>query len=426
MAIATRTTNGAVATTQAIHAELARAVGLHLPVTLWDGTHLGPQDTPYRIVLARPWAARSLLLPPGDLAAGEAFVHGDVDVDGDLFAAMRDLAAADVERVSLRDRARLLRSLLRLPAPPRRAGGRRASLRGSRHSVARDRAAVAFHYDLPEAFYETFLDANLVYSCAYFDAPDEPLEAAQRRKLDLVARKLRLAPDDRLLDIGCGWGSLLLHAASTYGVRGVGVTLSETQAEVARRRLAAAGLADRVEIRLQDYREVEERFDAVASIGMVEHVGPRYLREYMSTVYELLVDGGRFLNHGITTGTRADQERDGGERDFIGTYVFPDGGLVPAWRTVRDAQLAGFVLVDVQQLRPHYALTLRRWVANLEQRWEDAVAASSEPVARIWRLYMAGSAAAFDRGDLGVVQVLGTKGLAALPLRRSWMEPVAG
>lgn len=409
--------------TRRIHAMVANGLGINLPLTLWDGTRLGPSDGPYRIVLNAPWSARSLLLPPTDKSAGQAYVHGDVDVDGDLFTALHALSDLHEGHLGVRARARILRDLVRLPAPPDRSEVRRARLRGAAHTKARDRAAIAHHYDLPAAFYDTFLDANRVYSCAYFSSPDEPLDTAQERKLDLVCRKLRLRPDERLLDIGCGWGSLLLHAASTYGVRGVGVTLSETQAQVARQRIAEAGLQDRVEIRLQDYRDVTERFDAVASVGMVEHVGPRNLEEYAHQLYARLVDGGRVLNHGITTGIRATQERVGTERDFIGTYVFPDGGLVPAWRMLQELQTAGFVATDLQQLRPHYALTLRAWVGRLARNWDEAVEIAGLPAARTWRLYMAGSAVAFERGQLGVIQILGTRGLPDLPLRRDWMEP---
>lgn len=423
MVARTRPLDDPARVTRRVHGMLGQAGGINLPVTLWDGTRLGPSEGPYRIVLNAPWSARSLLLPPTDKAAGEAYVSGDVDVDGDLFAALHALADLHAGHLAVRTQGRILRDLVRLPAPPDRREARRARLRGAAHTKARDRAAIAHHYDLPASFYDTFLDANRVYSCAYFAASDELLDTAQERKLDLVCRKLRLRPDETLLDIGCGWGSLLLHAASTYGVRGVGVTLSETQARVARQRIEEAGLADRVEIRLQDYREVTERFDAIASVGMVEHVGPRNLEEYAQQLYDLLVDGGRLLNHGITTGTRATQERVGTERDFIGTYVFPDGGLVPAWRMLQQLQTAGFVATDLHQLRPHYALTLRAWVDRLTRNWDEAVAIAGPPVARTWRLYMAGSAVAFERGQLGVIQILGTRGLPDLPLRRDWMEP---
>lgn len=280
-----------------------------------------------------------------------------------------------------------------------------------------------FHYELGNDFFQLFLDRRLVYSCAYFAAPDEPLDSAQERKLDLVCRKLRLEPGERLLDVGCGWGGLVAHAAERYGVTAVGVTVSARQAELARDRIARAGLADRVTILLADYREVEGTFDAVASVGMFEHVGPDHLAEYFATCFRLTAQGGRFLNHGITTGRRAatvDFARR--DRSFAARYVFPDGGLVPAWRAVRHLQEAGFEAVDLEQLRPHYALTLRRWLQRLESNRDAAVRIAGEVDYRTWRAYMAGSVVGFETGDLGVVQVLGSKG-AAQPLGRSWMPP---
>lgn len=425
------TLRGAATTVSSVHRILTQRAGLDLPLTLWDGTTLGPTDTPYRVVLHHPWSLRSLLLPPSDLVAGEAYVLGHVDVDGDLFAALASLRRfADID-LSLADRLALSRALLRLSRPPRRPTARRARLRGRPHSRERDRQAIAFHYDLPNDFYRSFLDERLVYSCAYFAAPDESLDSAQERKLDLVCRKLRLDEDVRLLDIGCGWGSLLLHAAERYGARGVGVTLSQTQAEVARDRIRAAGQEGRVEVRLQDYRDLDETFDAVASIGMVEHVGPDHLAEYFTTVRRLLRPGGTFLNHGITTGDRADTVREGGTRDFIGAYVFPDGGLVPAWHMTREMERGGFEVLDLEQLRPHYALTLREWVARLDANRDQALAVATDTDLRIWRLYMAGSALSFEAGKLGVIQLLGRKAGAAevtsravaLPFGRAWMLP---
>lgn len=407
------------ATAEETLSTLARWSGVDLPVRLWDGSRCGP-DRAYEVVLAAPWSLRALLLPPSDLNAGEAFVRGDVDVTGDLVSALHDL-----QRMSagLPPRAipQLVPLLLRLPAPPR-GHPARARLHGRFHSSARDRAAIAHHYDQPEAFYEQFLDENLVYSCAYWLDPAEPLEAAQARKLDLISRKLRLAPGQRLLDIGCGWGSLLLHAAEHYGVAGVGVTLSRTQAEEGRRRVGEAGLGERVDIRLADYRELDDVFDAVASVGMVEHVGPAHLDGYARAVSRLVRPGGLFCNHGIVTGD-PDRVRTGKERTFVSVHVFPDGGLVPAWRMVQAVERGGFEVVDVEQLRPHYALTLREWVRRLESNRDAAVAAAGEQRYRTWRLYMAASAVSFETRTLGVVQVLGHKPDGALPLGRAWMQP---
>lgn len=408
-----------------LHRTVAASTGVELPVRLWDGSELGDADAGFRLVLHHPWSLRSMLWPASDLAAGEAYVEGDIDIEGDPVAAMATGAHIADQALSGAERLRLVRHVLALPRPPRRAHERRARLRGRRHSTARDREAIAFHYDLAHDFYASFLDRELVYSCAYFLDPDEDLATAQRRKLDVICRKLRLRPGQRLLDIGGGFGGLVIHAARHYGVDALAVTLSTTQAEAGRERVAAAGLSDRVEIRLADYRELESTFDAVASVGMVEHVGPGHLPEYFTTVRRLTAPGGLFCNHGIVIG-HADRVRRDRGKDFTHTYVFPDGGLVPAWRMVEQGQRAGFGLLDVEQLRPHYALTLRRWVDRLERHHDRAVAAASEADYRIWRAYMAGAAAGFDSGDLGIVQVLLARPpLPDLPLGRSWMLPEA-
>ena len=392
-----------------------------IPLRLPDGTELGPPDAPFRIVVKQWWALRRLVVPPLDLHAGEAYAEGAIDIEGPIETAMTAVAHIGDQLPGPVARTKLLVPLLRLPSPPHHRHQRRARLHGRRHSKARDREAIAFHYDLPHDFYRQFLDERLVYSCAYFLDPAESLETAQARKLDVVCRKLRLEPGQRLLDIGCGWGSLLLHAAERYGVRGVGVTLSRTQRDGADARIAAAGLSDKVEVRLQDYRDLDGEFDAVCSIGMFEHVGPERLPEYFAAAHRLTRRGGLFLNHGITLGD-PHQRESGRARTFSTTYVFPDGGLVPAWRAVKEVEQAGFELLDVEQLRPNYTLTLREWVRRLESNHDAAVAAASETDYRIWRAYMAGSAIGFDQGHLGVIQVLGSKG-ARVPHGRAWMLP---
>ena len=406
-----------------VRRRIAELTGTGLPVRLWDGTLLG--DGHFRLMLEHPWSLRSLLLPPTELRAGEAYVFGDVDVEGDLVAALHAIADSREVALPLTDRLALARLLLRLPPPPRRDRQRRAHLRGRKHSLARDRAAIQFHYDLGNEFFRLFLDEQLVYSCAYFAAGSDDLDLAQQRKLDLICRKLELRPGQRLLDVGCGWGSLVIHAAREYGVTALGVTLSREQAALARQRVAAAGLDDRVTIELRDYRDVAGTFDAVASIGMFEHVGAAQLGSYFRRLHELTAPGGRLLNHGITTGQRQTERDLSGDRDsFVGAYVFPDGALVPAWRAVQELEQAGFEPVDLQQLRPHYARTLRAWVARLERHHDRAVALTSERDYRIWRAYMAGSAVGFERNDLGVIQVLGSKG-GPVPLDRRHMEPRA-
>jgi cyclopropane-fatty-acyl-phospholipid synthase len=402
------------------------AAGHDLPLRLWNGRRLGPDDRGYRLVLAHPWALRALLVPPSDLQAGETYVAGGVDVEGSMVAALRDLRAL---RAGLPLRLRLEAGVvaLRLPAPPQRLDAGRVHLTGRRHDPARDAAAVRHHYDVGNDFYRLVLDRELVYSCAYFDERDRDapvtdrsvLDRAQRRKLELVCRKLLLQPGDRFLDIGCGWGALVLHAARHHGVHALGVTLSEQQAALARDRVAAAGLGDRVRIELRDYRDVTGSFDAIASVGMVEHVGSDQLPRYVRHLHGLLADGGRLLNHGITTGRRTEVRDFGADPDnFIGRHVFPDGALVPAHHMMALLERGGFEVWDVEQLRPHYARTLQHWVANLEDAYDRATALAGETRARTWRAYLAGSVIGFETANLGVVQVLAARGHARVPLGR--------
>ncbi|MDP9257647.1 MAG: class I SAM-dependent methyltransferase, partial [Actinomycetota bacterium] len=289
---------------------------------------------------------------------------------------------------------------------------------GRLHSLRRDRASVRHHYDVSNRFYEMLLGPSMVYSCAYFESADDSLESAQERKLELICRKLRLQPGERLLDIGCGWGSLVMHAAAHYGAHALGVTLSEPQAELARQRIEAAGLADRVEVRVLDYRELDEQpFDKIASVGMYEHVGRAHLDTYVDVVHRLLRPGGLFLNHGIT---RIHTQPPRGPT-FIGRYVFPDGELHPVTDIIGALEAGGFEIRDVESLREHYALTLRRWLANLAAAREAAVAEIGEERERVWRLYMLGSAQGFEGGEIGVYQTLAAREGAAhaLPLDRS-------
>ncbi|HMG41110.1 MAG TPA: class I SAM-dependent methyltransferase [Acidimicrobiales bacterium] len=383
-------------------------LGEDLPVgvTAYDGSTAGPPNPLATLVIRTPDALRRIVTSPGELGMSRAYVAGDLDVEGDIFALL-DLR----ERMpSFRLSASVMRGIVKelgglkgvRPVPPPLEEVR---LHGRRHSLARDRAAVSYHYDVSNAFYEMVLGPSLTYSCAVFETPRSTLEQAQAAKHELVCRKLHLSPGDRLLDVGCGWGSLVMHAAEHHGVHAVGVTISQRQYEMAKKRVSDAGLSDRVEIRLQDYREVDDGpYDAVSSIGMFEHVGEARIAEYFGRLRQLVRPGGRFLNHGISRspGGRARLA----PRSFVNRYVFPDGELHEVGRVVSYIQEAGFEVRHVESLREHYAMTLRQWVANLESRWDDAVAEVGVGRARVWRLYMAGSAVNFTAGRNQIYQVL--------------------
>lgn len=397
-----------------------------LPVTVgfWDGSSLplasGAEAPVLR--LRSPRALNYLLSAPGELGLSRAWVAGELELDGDMESLLGWRDRLRDARLSAGDKLRLALTAVRL------AGG--AALRRPRplevearqhghiHSLIRDRAAIHHHYDVSNAFYRQVLGPTLVYSCAYFDAPQDTLEQAQERKLELICRKLALRPGDRLLDIGCGWGSLVMHAAAHHGVSAVGVTLSQAQARLAQERIRDAGIEDRCEVRVADYRELQgERFDAIASVGMYEHVGRAQLGTYVRAVRELLNPGGAFLNHGITRLTEGPEDR----RTFINRFVFPDGELHPLDAVLGEMHAAGLEIRDVESLREHYTLTLRHWLANLESGYEDAVREIGEERARVWQLYIAGSAAAFASGAISVFQTLALKrgDQHRLPLNRA-------
>lgn len=407
---------------------LTDLLGTDLPVafTLYDGTRVGPPDAPAAVVVRSPDALRRMLTAPGELGFARAYVAGDLDVVGDVFAA---LALRDrLPEVQLRPRQWL--AILRLlgvsgmrPLP---APAEEARLHGGRHSQARDAAAVAHHYDISDHFYQAVLGPSMTYSCAVWHDDTDTLEAAQANKHELVAAKLGLQPGMRLLDIGCGWGGMLLHAAEHHGVTCVGVTLSRPQAELAAKRAAEAGLAGRIEVRYQDYRDIDDGpYDAIASIGMFEHVGLSQLETYFERCAALLRPGGRFLNHGISRPASPDGAASGSRarfarRGFIERYVFPDGELHEVGSVVSAIQRPGIEVRHVESLREHYALTLRSWVANLESNWDACVAAAGQARARIWRLYLAASALNFEANRSQVHHVLGVKpdgGRSYLPLR---------
>ena len=417
---------------------LEAVLGPDLPIAVraYDGSRLGPADATATLLVRSPVVFRRLITAPGELGLGRAYVAGELDVEGDLYAALAALRDRfpDLRAFGPRQWAEVLRlagsSALRtgfgaLAAPPEEA-----HLSGVRHSKERDAAAIAHHYDVSNAFYRIVLGPSMTYSCAVWEHEDVPLEDAQAAKYELVCRKLGLEPEMRLLDVGCGWGGMVLHAAANHGVRAVGVTLSRRQAEWAEKAVAEAGLADRVEIRYQDYRDVRDGpFDAISSIGMFEHVGLSQLRVYFGGLRRLLRPGGRLLNHAIARPPNAGRTRFQ-PNTFIDRYVFPDGELHEVGSVVSTMQGTGFEVRHVESLREHYALTLRAWVSNLETGWDDAVAEVGPGRARVWRLYMAASALNFEAGRTQVHQVLAVRsdgGRSGLPLRPRFEErPLQG
>jgi cyclopropane-fatty-acyl-phospholipid synthase len=406
------TTNTAAKLLGLLEALLQTPVSIRLRA--WDGTTAGPADAPTMIIRHKR-ALRRLMWQPNELGLARAFVAGEVDLDGDLYDALNRLAglvwrAPDIRDLPLRAVAG---DVLRLgvlgaqPKPP----PEEMQVGGGRHSRRRDRQAVSQHYDVGNDFYRLVLGESMVYSCAYWtsDAPGYGLADAQRDKLDLICRKLDLRPGMRLLDVGCGWGSLAMHAAREHGVRVVGITLSTEQADFARKQVAEAGLTDQVEIRLEDYRDLDDGpFDAISSVGMAEHVGAGPYGEYASILAAQLKPGGRLLNHQISR-LHLPPPQPHQQRSFIDAYVFPDGELLPLGTTVTALEEAGFEVRDVHALREHYGRTLRAWVSNLEDSWSAAVRLTSPGRARVWRLYMAASALAFEQARIGVNQILAVK-----------------
>lgn len=407
-------------------------LGHPLPAAIrfWDGSEIGPGEEgscPDILVLRSKRALSYVAGRPDQLGVARAFVSGDLFLDGSIERVMTAgarLYGFDFTLQDKLDAVRLAASLGAIRIPPPKPPESEAKPKGRLHSLRRDSESIQHHYDVSNDFYRLVLGPTMVYSCAYFNSPEDSLEEAQTRKLDVVCRKLRLESDERLLDIGCGWGSMAIHAAGHYGVEVVGVTLSPNQAGLARERVAEAGLADRVEIRVQDYREINDGpFDKICSIGMFEHTGSD-IDNYFAETASLGRPGALALHHGICR-QHSDEES---PNTFITHYVFPDGLLHRAARVIAGLERSGQELRDVENLREHYALTLRHWVDNLAAGQEAAIAEVGEERERIWRLYMTASFLAFERGDIGVNQILAVVGEhepvalyrppAALPLAR--------
>ncbi|PXY25966.1 SAM-dependent methyltransferase [Prauserella sp. PE36] len=401
--------------------------GEHVAITLYDGSVVGDPGSPHRIDVRSPTALSYVFSAPGELGLARAYVTGHLDVHGDLYTVLRALTAV-IDGLSIADKLWIMRRLgtrfLRsVPVPAEEAPGRvKRGLRGLRHSKSRDSAAISQHYDVSNHFYELVLGPSMAYTCACYPEEDSTLEEAQFHKFDLVCRKLALEPGMRLLDVGCGWGGMVAHAAEHYGVRAIGVTLSREQAQWGQKNIVARGLADRAEVRHLDYRDVAEGgFDAVSSIGLTEHIGARNLPSYFRFLHSKLREGGRLLNHCITRPTTREPAHTG---PFIDRYVFPDGELEGVGTIISAMQDHGFEVRHSENLREHYARTLAAWCANLDANWSEAVQEAGVRRARVWALYMAASRLGFERHKIELQQVLGVKvaanGDAAMPLRPDW------
>ena len=403
-------------------------------IRLWDGSEL-PVDgrTSFSLVLNHPGALRRMFKPPVELSLGEAFILKDFEIEGDIFSAFSLMDTIAARSFSLGEIVGIGSGLLELPASSaaRPQGRGPLQLHGKIHSRERDLLAVQYHYDVGNDFYSLWLDRNMQYSCGYFPTGAEDLDTAQERKMEHICRKLRLQPGERLLDIGCGWGGLARYAATNFGVNVLGVTLSKNQKAYADEQIIRAGLRERVTVELKDYRDLDnESFDKVVSVGMFEHVGRSHLPEYFAQVHRLLKPGGLFLNHGISRRTAAKADEQNfiakhvfGRGTFQQKYIFPDGELTPVSAVNVMAEDAGLEVRDVENLREHYALTLRNWVNRLADHRDEAIKVSDEVTYRTWRLYMSASVFGFESGNINVNQSLLAKmtpaGKSNVPFSRS-------
>ena len=386
----------------------------------YDGSSAGPADASVILEVRTPRAVEFLAGAPSQLGLARAYVSGDLEIIGDAYEALDRLYPMDLSHLTWQDKFRIGRSMakyaLKRPTPP----PQERRLSGARHSKSRDADAIHHHYDVSNRFYRWVLGPSMAYTCAVFPYAEASLELAQEEKFDLVCRKLGLQPGMRLLDVGCGWGGMVLHAVRNYGVTAIGVTLSEQQAIWGQEAIADAGIADRAQIRFSDYRDVPESdFDAVSSIGLTEHIGRENYPSYFSFLYNKLKPEGRMLNHTITRPN--DYEPTHYRTSFINRYVFPDGELSGPGHIMSAMNTAGFEIRHEESLREHYALTLKHWCENLEDHWDEAVAEAGLGTARVWRLYMAASRMGFERNVIQLHQTLGVKttagGASGMPLR---------
>jgi cyclopropane-fatty-acyl-phospholipid synthase len=419
-------------------AEIFEAVagpGALVEFRAYDGSVSGTPGSDVRITVRSPVAVSYLAQAPGALGLARAYVSGHLDIDGDMFTALSRMWRAQETRIGVGEKLRLLQALggpkvlvPRIPPPPQEVPINRRRFIGRMHSKGRDASSISHHYDVSNRFYEWVLGPSMAYTCACYPTADATLEEAQEYKFDLVARKIDLKPGMRLLDVGCGWGGMVMHAAREYGVKALGVTLSEQQALWAQQAIKAAGLEDLAEVRHQDYRDVTETgFDAISSIGITEHIGMANVEGYFKFLNGKLKVGGRMLNHCITRpdNTSPSIFREG----FINRYVFPDGELEgPGWLNslMNDS---GFEIRHQENLREHYSKTLAAWCANLDAHWDEAVREVGQGTARVWRLYMAGCQLGFDTNIVQLHQILGVKlhpnGDSGMPLRPDWEPSVA-
>lgn len=394
----------------------------------YDGSKAGPPSADISIEVKSPAAVAYLAQAPGELGLARAYVSGHLDVQGDMYDLLSRMWSLTINDIPTSEKLAAVRALgikpllMRVPPPPQEVRRSMLAKMGSRHAKQRDAEAIHHHYDVSNRFYEWVLGPSMAYTCAVFPSEESTLEEAQHAKFDLVAKKLGLKPGMRLLDVGCGWGGMVMHAAREYGVKGLGVTLSRQQAEWAQKAIAEEGLGDLAEVRHMDYRDVKESgFDAVSSIGLTEHIGKEQLPFYFRFLYDKLTPGGRILNHCITRPTGTEKTINAG--GFINRYVFPDGELESVGYLARQMEDLGFEIRHEENLREHYAQTLRYWCANLDEHWDEAVEEVGQGTARVWRLYMAGCVVGFERNKIQLHQILGVKldsqGAAHMPLRPS-------